>query len=126
MRINNENLLSASGPVDMASSFTLVPIYLGHISNYAIQMTFTGAPTGTFKLQCSNDPGDPNVNPLDPKRWELVTHWTDIAGSSQAIAAAGDHTWQVQNAGYLWVRVVYTFASGTGSLVTSVANVKGI
>lgn len=126
MRINNEDLLEDSGPQDMSNDFTLIPIYLGHISNYAIQMTFSGSPTGAFTLECSNDPGNPNVTPFDPKRWETVTHWTTIAGSSQSIVAAGDHTYQVQNAGYLWVRVVWTDAGGTGSLVTAVSNVKGV
>ena len=125
MRINNEDLLIA-GPVDMTTSFELPPVYLGHICNYSIQLVFTGAPNGTYTLQCSNDPGNPNVRPLDPERYENVVNWTTITGSAQPILAAGDHTYQVQNAGYPWVRVVWTASSGSGSLTSARSNVKGV
>jgi hypothetical protein len=55
-----------------------------------------------------------------------VVNWTDITDSPQGIAAAGNHVWQFENAGFNWVRVVYTAVSGTGSLDSARANVKGV
>ncbi len=123
MRIANENLISA--PVDMSADFTLRPLWLGHICNYAIQLVFTGSPVGTFKLQASDDPGQPD-GASNSNQAIGVSNWTDVMDSSQGIAAAGNHMWTVQNAGYTWVRVVYTAASGSGSLTSARGNVKGV
>lgn len=123
MRIANEAITLSS--TDMSGSITGTAIYLGHICNYSIQLVFTGSPSGTFKLQCSNDAGNPN-GAVPPSLSSGVTNWTDIAGSSQVISAAGDITYQVENAGYAWVRVVYTFTSGTGTITSARVNVKGV
>jgi hypothetical protein len=108
----------------MASSFNMTPIWLGHICNFSIQLVFTGAPVGTFKLQCSNDPGTAQ-GPGIPQATGVV-NWTDIADSGAPITAAGDLVYQYENAGFPWVRVVYTATSGSGSLTSARANVKGV
>jgi len=123
MRISNENIQSAA--TDMAQSFNMRAIYLGHIAQYAIQLVFTGAPVGTFKLQCSNDAGKPNAE-SKAEQSASVVNWTDIASSSSAISVAGNITWNAENVGYLWVRVVYTRTSGTGSVTVANANMKGV
>lgn len=123
MRIANEDLLNGTLP-DMVGSFNLRALWLGHICNYSIQLIFTGAPVGTFKLQASNDPGMPDGG--QTPQAANVTNWTDITGSPQAISAAGNIMWNVENAGYTFVRVVYTVTSGTGTLTSARANVKGV
>jgi hypothetical protein len=120
MRIKNENLTLSS--TDMSANITSNAIWLGHIANFAIQLTFTGSPTGTFKLQASNDEGANDLKLADAS----ITNWTDVDGSDQAITEAGNHMWNVQNCGYRWVRVVYTFTSGTGSITVARMNVKGV
>jgi hypothetical protein len=125
LRISNENLLSENGPEDMSANFELRPIYLGHIAQYAIQLVFTGTPGGNFKLQCSNDPGSINSATRTMQPYN-VTNWTDILDSAQTISAAGNHTWNAENVGYLWVRVVWTQTSGSGSLDSAIANLKGV
>lgn len=125
MRISNEDLLLESGPVSLAASTELRPVYLGHIAQYAIQLVFTGTPGGNFKLQCSNDAGHPNAQSKSEQS-EDVVNWTDIADSAQAISAAGNHTWNAENVGYLWVRVVWTQTSGTGSLTSARVMCKGV
>lgn len=128
MRVNNEDLLEIDGvrnTVSLGANAVLKPIWLGHICNYAIQMTFTGTPNGTFKLQASNDQGRPNAS-SEAEQSAAVTTWTDISGSAQPISAAGDHMYQVENAGYTWVRVVYTYNSGTGTITAARCNVKGV
>lgn len=125
MRISNEDLLQESGPVDMAVDFTLRPIYLGHIAQYSIQLFFTGTPDGTFNLQCSNDPGHPNAQ-SKAEQSEDVDHWTDVTGSASIVSEDGDITWNVENVGYLWIRVNWVSNAAPGSLVTARANVKGV
>lgn len=123
MRIGNDSMQDSA--TSMGASFTLLPVYLGHIANYALQLVFTGAPAGTFKLQASNDPGYPTQPGRIPQS-DTVANWTDISNSSQEISASGNVMWDVQNAGYLWARVVYTRTSGTGSVTTARFNVKGV
>lgn len=123
MRIANDTLIDA--PADLSSPWTSKAIWLGHVTNYSIQLFFTGTPEGSFKLQCSSDAG--TKSNLGEAYIETgLTHWTDIANSTQAVDEAGDHTWQVENAGYPWVRVVWAPTSGTGSLTSARFNTKGI
>jgi hypothetical protein len=130
MRIGNDSLSLngvdvATTPVSMGASFNLDAVYLAHIVNFAIQLVFTGTPDGTLTLQASNDKG---LEDKPQGGWDArgVTHWTTILGSDQAIAAAGNHMWDVQNCGYRWVRVVYTRNASTGSLTSATMNVKGV
>jgi len=128
VRIFNEDILEVDGvrtAPSMAANFTLHPIYLGHIVDYSIQLVFTGTPGGNFKLQVSNDLGKINST-TEAEQVSNVTNWTDVAGSPQTISAAGDHTWAVENAGYRWVRVVWTQTSSTGTLVSARVNGKGV
>lgn len=123
MRIGNDTLNLSS--TDMAADITSDPIWLGHIANYNLQLVFTGAPNGTFKLQISNDLGYPD-SADEASRYVGLVNWTDMADSSQPISAAGNHSYEVQNAGHRWVRLIYTFASGTGTMTSYRFNVKGV
>lgn len=127
MRINNEDLLEINGTratISMGTSFNTKPIWLGHICNFSIQLVFTGTPNGTFTLQLSNDLGHPNAQ-SETQQYADVTNWTTITDSAQPITAAGDHTYQFANAGFRWVRVVWTQSSSTGTLTIARCNVKG-
>lgn len=103
------------------------PIYLGHIIAYSIQIFFTGTPDGVFKLQFSNDLGRPTADSEADRDFQ-ITNWTDIGGSSQIISAAGDLGYNVENAGYRWVRLVWEATTpGTSPVITSArANLKGV
>lgn len=125
MRVKNENLIDDSGPVDLSASANLKATWLGHIANYAIQLVFTGAPQGNFKLQASNDVGSIDSTGA-AQQVSGITNWTDIADSAATVSAAGDIMWTVENAGYTWVRVVWTATGGSGSLTVARAYVKGI
>ena len=125
MRIHNKDLLEATGPIDMDADFTLQPIYLGHIAQYAIQLFFSATPDGTFTLECSNDPGHPNAAKKE-EQYEDVDHWTTIAGSASIVSADGDITWNAENVGYLWVRVKWVANAAGGSLDSAKINVKGV
>ena len=97
------------------ATITSNAIWLGHIANYSIQLVFTGStPNGTFKLQASCD--EPNkTNAAET----TVTNWTDITDSDQAITAAGDHMWTVENAGYTFARAVWTDSTSSAGTITS-------
>lgn len=123
MRVNNDNLLD-NGPVNLGSAANLQPIWLGHIIHYSIQLKYTGSPAGTFKLQASNDPG--SINSSDAANQAPISNWTDVADSTITVAAAGDCMYTVENAGYNWVRVVWTPTSGSGSLTVARAYTKGV
>jgi hypothetical protein len=123
MRIGRDDL-TLDG-TNMAVNITSEPVYLGHICNYSIQLVFTGSPGGNFKLQMSNDEGNPSA-PKESDRDFKITNWTDIADSAVTISAAGDLAYNYRDAGYRWVRVLWTQTSGSGTLVSAVFNVKGI
>lgn len=130
MRINNDTLLAIdaqnnSVPLSMATSFNLDPIWLGHICNFSISLVFTGTPSGNFKLQCSNDLGRPDAAKEEDRDYEIV-NWTDITDSAVTVSAAGDITYNYENAGFRWVRVVWTQTASTGSLTVARFNVKGV
>lgn len=114
----------ASGDMSNATVLSF-PVFLGQIvGGFSIQAIIAGgaAPTGTFKLQCSNDASSATITPTTSF---VPTNWTDVAGSSASIVNNGDITWNVQSANYEWLRLVYTRVSGTGTL-TSRCFVKGI
>jgi len=94
---------------------------LNQIFACAIQAVASGAPVGSLKLQASCDdvPSGTGSNPS-----ANVTHWSDIAGTTQAVSASGNYFWNVSDIGFKWIRVVYTFTSGTGTL-TITYNGKG-
>lgn len=73
-----------------------------------IQAVYTGSPVGAIELQCSND----------------QTTWTSITGSSNAVSGASNTYWNIKDISFPYLRVVYTFTSGTGSLTVK-ALVKG-
>lgn len=125
MKVNNFNMLSA-GPVTLDQDIEFAPIPLEHICNYAIQLVFTGTPDGDFKLQASNDEAPYNQPSLSQGQLnQYITHWTDIAGSTSLVTEAGDIMWTVENAGYSYVRVVWSHTASTGSLVSARCYVKG-
>lgn len=123
MRIANDPL-TLSG-TDMSIGITSDPIWLGHIANYSIQIVFTGTPVGSFKLQMSNDDGRITQPTIQTQDFGVI-NYTDIADSNQAISAAGNHAYTVENAGYRWVRLVYTPTSGSGTITVARFNIKGI
>lgn len=103
MKFANEKIISQA---DMSASFNSKAILLDQIYGFSFQAVFTGSPVGSFKLQASND---------DVKNESDVSNWTDVADSTAAVNAAGDLTYNYEGCFFKWVRIVYTFSSGSGS-----------
>lgn len=102
------------------ASFNSAPNQLSQVYGYCIQAVITGTPTGSVKLQASNDPFiASNVFP--------PTHWTDIASSSFSVSASGSEMWNVTGGQYTWVRLAYTDTSGGTStaVMNATLNIKG-
>lgn len=119
MRISNDTIISA--PVNMANAWTSDPLWLGHLTDYSIQLFFSGTPGGILRLQCSNDK-ESHVETA-----QNVQNWSLIAGSTQVVGEAGDHTWAVSDAGYRWVRVQWVPALGSGGQIDEARfNGKGV
>ena len=68
----------------------------------SIQATVTAgsSPSGTLKLQGSND----NSN------------WVDVAGTSSTVSGNTSIMWNVQQTFYRYIRCAYAFTSGSGTL----------
>jgi hypothetical protein len=121
MSINNIQNLIAAGTV-MNTTLNGQAVSLQKIYNFSIQIVFTGTPTGSFKLQGSNDsyaiPANTNPN--------LPVNWTDVANSSFTVSAAGNVMWDYGMCGFDYVRVVYTdTSSGSSTAIITVSTFNG-
>jgi|GEM_PF-2192117 len=116
MRTTNFPIQISGANFNLASSQNSDPINCDYIDTLAIQAVLTGtSPTGTLKLQGSCDVGTRTLdnNPAN----NAVTNWTDVSGSSQAISATGNYMFNISDMSWKWLRVVWTFTSGTGAAV---------
>jgi hypothetical protein len=120
MRIANDLAVDA-GSMTGTATINSDPIWLGFAAGVAIQAVWTGTPNGSFKLQCSIDSQEPTPGNSTP----TITNWEDVADSSTTVTgAAGSYTWNVSDAYFRWIRVVYTNTSSTGTLTVRF-NTKG-
>ena len=96
---------------------------------FSIQIVFTGTPTGSFKLQMSNDKaysGQPNTSGSGLNAPPVSGDWTDIANSTFTVTAAGNVAWDYSWPGFNWVRVQYNDTSGgTSTAVITVSTFNG-
>lgn len=77
------------------------------------------SPTGTIKLQSSNDPCPPGNLPNN----FTPTNWSDIASATASFSADGVVVIPKTDLCYRWIRIVVTYVSGTGTIS---ANLFGI
>jgi len=117
-------------PVNTVMNATInsSPLNLIRTINFAIQIVFTGTPTGSFQLQASCDPGAASAATFQQTTVNNPVNWTNI-GSSTSVNAAGSVIWNIVDVGYNWVRVVYTDSSGgsaTSTITVSTFSGKNI
>jgi hypothetical protein len=114
MSLNNLQNVFAVGTV-MDANLHGQAMSVQKITYFSFSVFFTGTPTGTFYLEGSNDPyviGTPTNSNQAP------THWSTIQGTSIAVSAAGDVSWDYGGTGYQFVRVSYTDGSSGASNAT--------
>lgn len=110
MKVYNYPMLPMPGSV-LNQNITGPAMQLYEMFGFAIQISWTGVPNGTFKLQCSADHSS-----LGPPGSYTPTNWSDITDSPLVVTAAGNYTWNVYDSMFNWVRLVYTDASGGTSI----------
>lgn len=131
MKTNNEDLLEIDGTratVSLAASANLKPMWLGDIIAAGIQLVYTGTPAGNFKVQVSNDKGQPTAA-SEAQQYAGVTNWTDLAAPAAiTVSAAGNSYFNLDHLGAEWARIVWTATgagSGTPTLTIARLKVKG-
>ena len=87
----------------MTASITSEPFSVLTSAFCAVQAVYTGSPVGSLKLQASNS----GLNSAT---------WVDIPGATDAVTAAGSTIFNLAPIGYGYLRLVYTFTSGSGTL----------
>jgi hypothetical protein len=125
---NIPNIIPAS--TVMNATINSQAIELQFLLWYSIQIVFTGTPTGSFKLQASDDPVAASKLKLGANGVPqfVPTNWTDLPNQSQSVVAAGSAIWNIPDVGYTFVRAVYTDTSGgssTAIITVSSFNGKG-
>lgn len=96
---------------DIVSSITAIQL----LDNIGYQINFTGAPVGTFSVEVSMDyePGRaPNWEPANAGNWITIPLTTAVVAAGAGNSAFID----LNQLSAPYVRLRYTFSSGTGSL----------
>lgn len=107
---------SALKALDASKSETSAAIDASNLFACSLQVVTTGtSPTGTVKFQFSNDV------PVGPPASFTPTNWSDIPSATVSTTTAGVYVIPKTDLCYGYIRVVYTFASGSGTIT---ANVK--
>ena len=134
MRTFNKTVASA---VPLNANYNSPYVQLKNIYTYTMSAIITGTPNGTIQIQASNDPetNDTQTNmptvdgaqPLNPPSVAPV-NWVTITNSPFVVSSSGEEMWNVNYAGYNYVRVQYIDASGGTSTATMkiIFNGKGV
>ena len=101
--------------VDMSADYTSAALKVDSMDGYSVCARWVGggSPTGTFKLQASNNAFPDNVGYNIPENPDAI--WVDITGSDYTVTDDGDYFWNVSDVYYRAVRVVYDQVSGTAT-----------
>lgn len=107
---------------DMSSSITSTPVEVKYQDNIGVQLHWTGTPTGSFAFEVSmNYSKDINGNVVNTGNWVVLP----VSPSISAAGSADDAYVDLNQISARYVRVVYTAASGSGTLDVFV-NAKGV
>lgn len=103
-----QNKIGTNLSVNQTSEAINIELYYG----YSMQFKWTGAQSGNFKIQASNDLS--NAVPASMT-------WDDVSGTTATIAggliAGADHFLYTADAQYYkWIRIVWTRTAGAGTL----------
>lgn len=118
MRTFNQTVATA---VPLNANYNSPYVPLKQIYTYTMSAIITGTPTGTIQIQASNDPetNDTQYNIAQNRPPTVVpTNWVTITGSPFIVTSSGEQMWNVNYAGYNYVRVQYIDGSGGTSTAT--------
>ena len=119
MRMLQETIISA-GDIAGAPAPVSAAIDASQIYSISAQVVMTGSsPTGTLKLQASND----KINAANLALDTVPTNWSDIPNASVAISATGAFLVPKTDLSYQWVRALWVQTSGTGTVTVNIKTV---
>ncbi len=108
--IQLKQLISAG---DMSGNLTSPAVNILFLDNVAVQLVWGGTPTGNFSIEVSlNHEEAPDGTVLAAGDWVAI----DLSPSPAAIGSADSAFIDMTQLSARWIRVKYTFTSGTGSL----------
>ncbi len=98
---------------DMSGNITSPATNIQFLDNVGLQLNFTGSPTGTFAVQVSADHIQDSQGNI-----QVAGNWVSLSLSpSPAATGSGNQIYiDLNQLSAPYVRVVYTFSSGTGTL----------
>lgn len=104
---------------DMSANITGPVTTVAYLDSVAIQLNFTGTPTGTFEIQGSLDHkvSVPANSVVSNGNWVAMT----LTPIPTATGSAGQILINMNQIAFPYIRIVYLFASGTGSLDAYIA-----
>lgn len=118
MRTSAGVKLDGVTPGTVSASFNSEPHEITFSYGYSVSAVWTGAATGTFKLQASNDINASQTNPA-------TASWVDVDGSEIALTAGSPIMWNIVDVNYRWFRFVYTRTAGDLTAITVSYTAKG-
>ncbi len=125
MKSNTIQLTMSSTTMTSTNVLTSSPIPLDQLWGCAVQVAWTGTPTGNFKIQGSCD-APPNANQTSAPASVVITNWSDVTSNVAAGGAAGSAILNLADIGYRWARLVYTNSGSSGLITVSQACLKGV
>ena len=124
MRANTSTLFNNAA---MISTVEIISpdIEISQKYGFCIQAVWTGTPTGTFAIQASAYASTGDIYYTSPTSDPSIP-WTTIASTTYTTTGApGSYLWNIDAAYYRYVRLIYTNASGTGT-VSAAITFKGV
>jgi hypothetical protein len=99
----------------MGATFQSSPVYIGLEDSVAVQLNFTGSPVGTFQIQGSLDYVPANSNSTSAPN---AGNWASLTLSPVPTAAGAPDTilLDLYALSFPYIRIQYTFTSGSGTL----------
>lgn len=108
MRSFNEPIINAAD-ASVNQTSQIVDARNLHLASLHVSMTGTAA--GTVKFQASND---------EPLSATAPSNWVDISGATVSVSSGGEFLIPKLDVCYNYMRAVYTFTSGTGTVTAKI------
>jgi len=114
VKLNNRHFQIDLTSTDLSASLTSLPLNILDYNSFSISLTWTGTPIGFMRLQVCNDLQDPTT----------LSTWEDLRDTELAILGINSHTYNISSISSKWLRLSYTYMSGTGTMVKSILLLK--
>lgn len=97
---------------DMSGNLTSLITCIQYLDNISLQLNFTGVPVGTFQVLGSNDHYEVNNQVEIPGTFIPIT----LSPAPVAAGAAGNILMNLNQLGFAYIMLTYTYTSGSGIL----------